>query len=432
MTIETVETAEEQSLRERLARATELLAAIDEDRGVLAAIPAEEYQRFMDLMRRVSNPDHASRRKLVKALARERKAARLRRDEEVLGSTGIRELRRKPVFTTPNDYLPGGFDDRGNATADESRTSDTRHCYVCKQHFDAVHHFYDQLCPSCAELNFRKRTESADLSGRVALLTGGRVKIGYQAGLKLLRAGASLIVTTRFPRDSAARYAKEPDFEQWSDRLEIFGLDLRHTPSVEAFCHHLMTTRERLDFIVNNACQTVRRPPGFYEHMMERERAVLDALDERERHLLGAYEGLRGYQMLPEQEQTALAPGGVSAVTGLTHAAEPRRLRCFPRTTPRGGTSSRKDGSTRTCSRLTCAAATPGVCCWRRSPRWSSWKCNWSTRSRPSSSMRVSSRSCCGPRTATSTSSTSPRWRGSSTGTTRPRGIRTRTWPRRR
>ena len=112
-----------------------------------------------------------------------------------------------------------------------------------------------------------------DLSGRVALLTGGRVKIGYQAGIKLLRAGASLIVTTRFPRDAAQRYAQEADFAEWGDRLEIFGLDLRHTPSVEAFCHHLDTSYDRLDFIVNNACQTVRRPPEFYRHMLEGETA---------------------------------------------------------------------------------------------------------------------------------------------------------------
>src|SRR4030095_5310507 len=115
----------------------------------------------------------------------------------------------------------------------------------------------------------------ADLSGRVALLTGGRVKIGYQAGLKLLRAGAQLLVTTRFPRDSAARYAREPDFSEWGDRLEIFGLDLRHTPSVEAFCREPLANRDRLHFIVNNACQTVRRPPSFYEHMMEHENASL-------------------------------------------------------------------------------------------------------------------------------------------------------------
>ena len=133
------------------------------------------------------------------------------------------------------------------------------------------------MCPGCAAFNFAKRTELADLRGRVALLTGGRVKIGYQAGLKLLRAGAHLIVTTRFPRDSAARYAGEPDFDEWGHRLEIFGLDLRHTPSVEAFCRELLATRDRLDFIINNACQTVRRPPEFYEHMMAQETAALHA-----------------------------------------------------------------------------------------------------------------------------------------------------------
>src|SRR5687767_2466065 len=145
-------------------------------------------------------------------------------------------------------------------------------------HFTGLHHFYDQLCPPCAELNFAQRTELADLEGTVALLTGGRVKIGDQAGLKLLRPAAHVIVTTRSPRDSAARYAREPDFGEWRDRLEIFGLDLRHTPSVEAFCHELVATRERLDFIVNNACQTVRRPPAFYAHMIAAERAAADTL----------------------------------------------------------------------------------------------------------------------------------------------------------
>ena len=110
-----------------------------------------------------------------------------------------------------------------------------------------MHHFYDQLCPECADFNYAKRGELADLTGRVALLTGGRVKIGYQAGIKLLRCGVSLIVATRFPRDAAARYAAEPDFAEWGDRLEVFGLDLRHTPSVEAFCRHVLATRDRLD-----------------------------------------------------------------------------------------------------------------------------------------------------------------------------------------
>ena len=163
-------------------------------------------------------------------------------------------------------------------------------CYVCKKEFSTVHHFYDRLCLTCAEENFAKRTELADLSGRVALLTGGRVKIGYQTGIKLLRSGARLIVTTRFPRDSAARYAREPDFGEWSGRLEIYGLDLRHTPSVEAFCKELLATEQRLDFIINNACQTVRRPADFYEHMRETETAALSSMPAHVRRLLGTYE----------------------------------------------------------------------------------------------------------------------------------------------
>ena len=154
----------------------------------------------------------------------------------MLHKTGIRQLRRKPVFTTPNVFPPKEIEEA------HRESLEPQHCYVCKQKYSVIHHFYDQLCPACAELNFAKRTELADLRGRVALLTGGRVKIGYQAGLKLLRAGARLIVTTRFPRDSAARYAREPDFAEWGHRLEIFGLDLRHTPSVEAFCRQLLAT----------------------------------------------------------------------------------------------------------------------------------------------------------------------------------------------
>ncbi|MEO8381706.1 MAG: SDR family oxidoreductase [Acidobacteriota bacterium] len=295
------------------------LEDVDADRGLLAKVPAEERTKLLTVTRRVSEPDHRARRRLVKASIRERKAAKVRGDEQVLSGTGIRTLRRKPVFTNPNVYPPKAI------AEDPQETSDTRHCYVCKQHFSTVHHFYDQLCPSCGDFNFAKRTETSDLSGRVALLTGGRVKIGYQAGLKLLRAGAALIVTTRFPRDSAARYAQEPDFADWSHRLEIFGLDLRHTPSVEAFCRQLLATRDRLDFIINNACQTVRRPPGFYEHMMEGETAALQAMPEAQRRLLGAYEGLRGYHMLPEAETEAVA-----TVTGLTHAAELSQVPLLP------------------------------------------------------------------------------------------------------
>src|SRR5438105_1768067 len=255
--------------RKDLRAIAELLERIAKDRSLLEDVPDEDRERFLKAVAEVYHPDRVERRRMGKVVDKQRKAARVKRDDSVLHETGIRALRRKPVFTTPNYFPPAeGPAEAGPYDSGSSRASELLHCYACKSKFTQIHHFYDQLCPKCAELNFRKRTELANLEGRVALLTGGRVKIGYQAGLKLLRCGAYVIVTTRFPRDCAARYSQEADLNEWKDRLEIFGLDLRHTPSVEAFCHEMLTTRRRLDFIINNACQTVRRPPDFYAHMM--------------------------------------------------------------------------------------------------------------------------------------------------------------------
>jgi NAD(P)-dependent dehydrogenase (short-subunit alcohol dehydrogenase family) len=125
-------------------------------------------------------------------------------------------------------------------------------------------------CAALRRLQLRQARADRRPDRPRALVTGARVKIGYQAALKLLRAGARVVVTTRFPVDAAERYAREPDFEDWRDRLQIHGLDLRHTPSVERSAR-LAAELPRLDFIINNACQTVRRPAGFFRHLLERE-----------------------------------------------------------------------------------------------------------------------------------------------------------------
>ena len=315
---------------ERLKEAADALEAVVRDRGLLGALTVEERTRLLAAAGQVYNPDIVQRRQWGKAVRRREKAEKAQRDESVLADTGIRVLRERPVFTTPNVFPPADFEQTEVAGEPEFReVVEPQHCYVCKQLYVEIHPFYDQLCPACGDFNFRKRTETADLSGRVALLTGGRVKIGYQAGIKLLRAGAHLIVTTRFPRDSAARYARESDFEVWSDRLEIFGLDLRHTPSVEAFCRHLGDTRERLDFIVNNACQTVRRPPDFYRHMLEAETAAAERMPAHMRRLLGEYEGLRRYDILPAAGPVPAAVDALSLV-GVTRSAELSQRRLLP------------------------------------------------------------------------------------------------------
>lgn len=314
----------------QLRATTDLLEKVAGNRAILAKLSAEERTRLLAVAGEIYCPDVQGRRQFVKARARQRKADKLQRDQSKLHETGIRKLRREKVFTTPNVYPPKDFEQHEVTDDPDFReVVEPQNCYICKQDYSRLHHFYDQLCPTCAEFNWAKRGELADLKGRVALLTGGRVKIGYQAGIKLLRCGAKLIVCTRFPRDSAQRYAAEPDFKEWGDRLEIFGLDLRHTPSVEAFCQHLLTTYDRLDFIINNACQTVRRPPDFYEHMMQGETAALGKMPEHARKLLGAYEGLRGYHMLPESD-AAMAKRRMSEVAGLTHAAELSQIPMLP------------------------------------------------------------------------------------------------------
>ncbi len=318
-------------IRERLLETTAFLQSVVNTPEVVNSLNAEEKAAFFNAAGDVFCPDPEIRRRRTKLLRKQREAERSRRDEAVLNETGIRTLRAKPIFTTPDVFAPSDFEQRDSFDENERETIEAQHCYVCKEKYRTVHHFYDQMCTNCAEFNYAKRGELADMSGMVALLTGGRVKIGYQAGIKLLRSGADLIVATRFPRDAAERYAAEPDFDDWRDRLEVFGLDLRHTPSVEAFCSHLLQTRRRLDLIVNNACQTVRRPPDFYAHMMEAEAAAIDTAAEDVRQLLGGYEGLRGYHMLgdgqpgsiasPELSDLSDGATSVTGVPGLTHAA---------------------------------------------------------------------------------------------------------------
>jgi NAD(P)-dependent dehydrogenase (short-subunit alcohol dehydrogenase family) len=290
----------------RVLDAIELLERLGGDLRALAELDEPLRIRLVTAAGQLSRPDRYSRKALGKVLARQRTQARRDADRAVLDQTGIRALRKEPVFRTPlprpamaldapvrddsepdawaraearRAEAPASAPEEADAEADAedaedaagprgARVETARLCYVCKTDFHELHHFYDQMCPPCAELNYRKREQTADLRGRVALVTGARVKIGYQAAIKLLRAGAEVIVATRFPRDAARRFAREPDAGEWTERLHVYGIDLRHTPSVERLCEHLLATLPRLDALINNACQTVRRPAGWYEHVI--------------------------------------------------------------------------------------------------------------------------------------------------------------------
>src|SRR4051794_29225365 len=180
---------------------------------------------------------------------------------------------------------PGRIDDETNGiplvSSAQGATAGTllkaRPCYICKEPYVDVDAFYHQLCPACARLNHAKRDARTDLTGKRALLTGGRAKIGMYIALRLLRDGATTTITTRFPRDAARRFAAMPDSDEWLDRLSIVGIDLRDPAQVVALADEI-AAQGPLDILINNAAQTVRRSPGAYSHLAD---AELEPLPDR-------------------------------------------------------------------------------------------------------------------------------------------------------
>jgi NAD(P)-dependent dehydrogenase (short-subunit alcohol dehydrogenase family) len=187
-----------------------------------------------------------------------------------------------------------------------------RGCYICKQRYRLVDAFYHQLCPDCAALNHQRRDARTDLTGRRALLTGGRAKIGMYIALRLLRDGAHTTITTRFPHDAVRRFAAMPDSAGWLHRLRIVGIDLRDPAQVVALADSV-AARGALDVLINNAAQTVRRPPGSYSALVAAESAPLPGGPLPELEFLGGRSAAG--------ELTGPAPVSPHAVTALALTA---------------------------------------------------------------------------------------------------------------
>jgi len=250
-----------------------------------AAVPKEQQIELMKVAGQLSRPHRRQQKRRNKALRKINRQQVVTLERKARAATGIRLARESAVFTAPLQ-LSGKIE----PAKEHLILHSPRNCYICKAEFTRLHFFYDSICSSCAELNYQKRFQTANLKGQVALITGSRLKIGYQATLMMLRAGATVIATTRFPVDSALRYFRENDFNKWGDRLHIYGLDLRHTPSVEIFCSHIEQTFDRLDILINNAAQTVRRPPEFYAHLMHNEAKTIDELPANAKKLMMNYQ----------------------------------------------------------------------------------------------------------------------------------------------
>jgi NAD(P)-dependent dehydrogenase (short-subunit alcohol dehydrogenase family) len=289
---------------EDIERCTAIMESLLGDLTALSDLTEEQRNAFLIAAGRLSRPSKMEIQQRNKSYRKAKRKQNTIDDRKARATTGIRVARLDSVFTAPSQVLLSA--DREDRPQEELKSA--RQCYVCKKEFNKLHHFYDSMCTPCGEYNYAKRFQTASLKGQTALITGSRLKIGYHCTLMMLRAGARVIATTRFPRDSAYRFSREKDFSEWGDRLEIYGLDLRHTPSVEIFSRMIEDREPRLDILINNAAQTVRRPPGFYAHMMEIEKLAHDDLPKDVQLLLSSHEQSKRQlaALCPAESETAL------------------------------------------------------------------------------------------------------------------------------
>jgi NAD(P)-dependent dehydrogenase (short-subunit alcohol dehydrogenase family) len=244
----------------------------------------------------------------------ERRAAVLAHDRAVTGSTAT--------------AAPSRIDDetRGlalTAGAAGGTLLRARACYVCKQRYREVDVFYHQLCPPCAARHHERRTARTDLTGRRALLTGGRAKIGMYIALRLLRDGAHTTITTRFPHDAVRRFTAMDDSAEWIDRLRIVGIDLRDPGQVVTLAGEV-AAQGPLDILINNAAQTVRRSPEAYAHLAGAEAAPLPAGPLPAVVTLGR--GARGSTALPAGGHWSPTPRALTALALTAGSASAQRI----------------------------------------------------------------------------------------------------------
>lgn len=265
---------------EKLDQCLEVLTSLVKDPALIHQLPEEIKLSLYQKCGIISRPTREETKKRRRQQKKQAILEKRHRDRQLSAKAGIQKARQTSLFRAPVKS------EQRYDTTFIQKLEIPRACYICDKKYTDQHFFYDALCPACGEYNYEKRFQIADLKGKTALITGGRLKIGYQATLLLLRAGATVIATSRFPVDAALRFSKEIDYSEWKDRLHIYSIDLRHTPSVELFANMIFENYDRLDIIINNAAQTVRRPSGFYSHLLENESKTIDQLPKTAQQLL--------------------------------------------------------------------------------------------------------------------------------------------------
>ncbi|QGU02032.1 3-ketoacyl-(acyl-carrier-protein) reductase [Corynebacterium kalinowskii] len=255
--------------------------------------------------------------KLFKEVKRQRRAKakseRREADEAVFARTATANPQRIDDETAGILVRPAGAEpvalERGAVATPHGWAGElyrAQNCYVCKKPYTLVDSFHHQLCPDCAADNRARRDARVDLTGRRALLTGGRAKIGMYIALKLLRDGADVTITTRFPKDAVRRFTAIGDSSEWLERLHVVGIDLRNPAQVADLADHV-AAQGPLDILINNAAQTVRRSPGAYSGLVDAEMVALEGKQQ-------------GVDMLALGRSSDLHPAALVSGGGATHA----------------------------------------------------------------------------------------------------------------
>ncbi|HEY9368116.1 SDR family NAD(P)-dependent oxidoreductase [Streptomyces sp.] len=259
---------------------------VDPDRLAVCLSVLDELDKL-----EVDHPDAVAVRRATAGIYRtvkqrrkqERRAAKTAHDKAVTEATATGSAQR--IDDETEGILPSSVTEAGKIAGILQRP---RSCYTCKTRFVEVDYFYHQLCQDCAALNRAKREARADLSGKRALLTGGRAKIGMYIALRLLRDGAHTTITTRFPKDAIRRFKAMDDSADWMHRLEVVGIDLRDPAQAVALADQVAEAGP-LDILINNATQTVRRLPSAYAALVDGESAALPAGELPAHHVIGAF-----------------------------------------------------------------------------------------------------------------------------------------------
>ncbi|MFJ9664914.1 SDR family NAD(P)-dependent oxidoreductase [Streptomyces sp. NPDC101219] len=306
----------------RAADAVEHGPGIDPERLAVCLAVLEELDRLD-----VDHPDAVLVRRATSHIYRtvkqrrrqERRAAKTAHDKAVTEATATGSAER--IDDETEGILPSSRVEPGKIAGILQRP---RSCYVCKTRYVEVDYFYHQLCQRCADDNRARRDARTDLTGKRALLTGGRAKIGMYIALRLLRDGAHTTITTRFPNDAIRRFKAQHDSDEWIHRLKIVGIDLRDPAQVVALADSVAAAGP-LDILINNAAQTVRRSPQAYSELVTAESAPLPAGELPAAEVIGSFNS-GAVAELPVAGGGALTAQDVTGLALVSGSASPARI----------------------------------------------------------------------------------------------------------